>query len=73
MAEPVHIHKLEKEVRRLERLLNDRENIEDLVVRRVDDAMKHFKWSPPKMPRKDKSRKKEEKEKLKKQEELDGE
>jgi hypothetical protein len=58
MAEPVH--KLEKEVRRLERLLHERENIEDLVVRRVEDALKHFKWSPPKMPRKDKSRKKEE-------------
>lgn len=58
MAEP--IHKLEKEVRRLSRLLSDRANTEEMVIRRVDEALKRFKWTPPTRPRKDKSRKKEE-------------
>lgn len=53
-------YKLEKEVKRLSRLLHEREDIESLVLRRVDDSMKAFKWSPPKMPRKDKTKKHEE-------------
>jgi|TARA_R100000152_G_C6776087_1_gene204995 hypothetical protein len=39
---------LEKEIRRLSRQLDDRESIETLVLRRVDDALKNFKWTPPK-------------------------
>ena len=47
---------LEKQIRRLSRQLDDRESIETLVLRRVDDALKNFRWSPPK--RKDVDRRK---------------
>ena len=53
-------YKLEKEVKRLSRLLHEREDIESLVLRRVDESMKSFRWTPPKLPRKDRSKKHEE-------------
>lgn len=55
-----HVHTLEKEVKRLSRLLHEREDIEKLVIRRVDDSLKSYKWSPPKVPRKGRSRKHDE-------------
>lgn len=45
--------KLEKELRRATRLLDERIDLEDIVLRRVDDALKTFKWEPPVLPRKD--------------------
>ncbi len=53
------LNHLEAELRRVSRRLDERESIESLVIRRVEDAMKGFKWSPPHLPRKDKRKVKE--------------
>lgn len=46
-------NKLEKEVRRLTRQLQERDDIEALIMRRVDDALKTFKWEAPAIRKKD--------------------
>lgn len=53
------INHLEAELRRLSRRLDERETIESLILRRVEDSLTGFSWSPPKIPRKDKRKIKE--------------
>ena len=38
--------KLEREVRKLSRLLDDRESLERMILKRVDESLKNVKWSP---------------------------
>ena len=45
--------KIEKELKRVARLLDEREQLESIVIRRVEDSIKKFKWSPPRLPRLD--------------------
>jgi len=52
---------LETELRRVSKQLDKRKSIESIVLRRVDDILKDYQWSPPHLPRKD-SRKVVEKE-----------
>lgn len=47
------IEHLTEELRRTVRKLTKREAIESLILRRVDDTLKNFSWSPPKVPRTD--------------------
>ena len=48
------INHLEAELRRVSRRLDQRESVESLVLRRVEDVLDGFSWSPPHLPRKDK-------------------
>ena len=49
------VAKLETEVRRLTKIVTNNSAIEELVIRRAKDALAGLtKWSPPKTPRKDK-------------------
>jgi len=45
--------KIERELKRVARLLDEREQLEDIVIRRVEEALKKFRWAPPKLPRLD--------------------
>lgn len=45
---------LEKEIRRLSTALENREAVEAIVLRRADEALKNFRWTPPKRKEKDK-------------------
>lgn len=44
---------LEKEIRRLSKELENREAIETIILRRADEALKNFKWTPPKRKERD--------------------
>ena len=51
---------LEKELKRLTKQLDNKEDIEGIILRRVADTLKGFKWSPPVRPRLDTRKKHEE-------------
>jgi hypothetical protein len=53
-------NKLERELRRLSRLVADQQEISAIVVRRAEEILSSFRWEPPKIPRKDRSKKHEE-------------
>ena len=44
---------LEKEIRRLSKELENREAIETIILRHADEALKNFRWTPPKRKERD--------------------
>lgn len=52
--------RLENEVRKLTRLLNDRIDIEGLILRRVEESLSNFTWEGPCLPPKDRRKRGEE-------------
>lgn len=51
---------LEKENKKLWTIIQQREGMEELVLNRVEEALKNFRWAPPKLPKKDRSKRTEE-------------